>query len=177
MEDLCLHCDIPKRDYDPSDPDCFACSDCACYRCKYVHGCAGQCVGGGADMSEYVERGAAIKALMNDAPEQVGYSREDAADCICHMDAADVECCGRLRGVTYEDGKVTAVYIRDTDDAVKVFTEVRHGRWIEPKRLYYGAKQYECSICYSDTFWKKHSITEKYPHCPNCGVRMDGGDD
>lgn len=54
---------------------------------------------------------------------------------------------------------------------------VRHGRWIEPSRLYYGAKQYECSLCYSDTFWKKHSITEKYPHCPNCGCRMDGGDD
>ena len=41
-------------------------------------------------MSEYVEREAAIKALMNDAPEQVGYSREDAADCIRYMDAADV---------------------------------------------------------------------------------------
>ena len=54
---------------------------------------------------------------------------------------------------------------------------VRHGRWIEPSRLYYGAKQYECSLCYSDTFWKKHSIAEKYPHCPNCGCRMDGGDD
>ena len=54
---------------------------------------------------------------------------------------------------------------------------IRHGRWIEPQRLYYGAKQYECSLCYSDTFWKKHSITEKYPHCPNCGCRMDGGDD
>lgn len=54
---------------------------------------------------------------------------------------------------------------------------VRYGRWIEPSRLYYGAKQYECSICYSDTFWKKHSISEKYPHCPNCGCRMDGGDD
>ena len=53
---------------------------------------------------------------------------------------------------------------------------VRHGRWIEPSRLYYGAKQYECSLCYSDTFWKKHSITEKYPHCPNCGAKMDGGD-
>ena len=49
---------------------------------------------------------------------------------------------------------------------------VRHGRWIEPPRLYYGAKQYECSLCYSDTFWNKHSITEKYPHCPNCGVIM-----
>lgn len=54
---------------------------------------------------------------------------------------------------------------------------VRHGRWVEPTRLYYGAKQYECSLCYSDTFWKKHSITEKYPCCPNCGCRMDGGDD
>ena len=51
---------------------------------------------------------------------------------------------------------------------------VRHGRWNEPTRLYYGAKQYECSLCYSDTFWKKHSITEKYPFCPNCGCRMDG---
>ena len=50
---------------------------------------------------------------------------------------------------------------------------VVHGRWIEPPRLYYGAKQYECSLCYSDTFWNKHSITEKYPHCPNCGAKMD----
>ena len=40
---------------------------------------------------------------------------------------------------------------------------VRHGRWIESPRLYYGAKEYECSLCYSDTFWNKHSITEKYP--------------
>ena len=50
---------------------------------------------------------------------------------------------------------------------------VRHGRWIEPSRLYYGAKQYECSLCCSDTFWNKHSITVKYPHCPNCGATME----
>ena len=43
------------------------------------------------EMAEYIEREAAIKELMNDAPEQVGYSREDAADCIRYMDtAADV---------------------------------------------------------------------------------------
>ena len=54
---------------------------------------------------------------------------------------------------------------------------VRHGRWIEPACLYYGAKQYECSLCHSDTFWRKHSITVKYTYCPNCGCRMDGGDD
>ena len=53
---------------------------------------------------------------------------------------------------------------------------VKHGRWIEPSHLYYGAKQYECSLCYSDTFWKKHNITEKYPHCPNCGAIMKSED-
>lgn len=41
-------------------------------------------------MAEYIEREAAIKELMNDAPGQVGYSREDAADCIRYMDTADV---------------------------------------------------------------------------------------
>ena len=41
-------------------------------------------------MDEYIERGSAIKSLLNDSPEQVGYSREDAADCIRYMDAADV---------------------------------------------------------------------------------------
>lgn len=41
-------------------------------------------------MAEYINREAAIRALLNDAPEQVSYSREDAADCIRYMDAADV---------------------------------------------------------------------------------------
>ena len=62
---------------------------------------------------------------------------------------------------------------RDDDGDMIEISRVRHGRWIEPPRLYYGAKQYECSLCYSDTFWNKHSITEKYPHCPNCGAKMD----
>ena len=38
----------------------------------------------------YIERESAIKSLLNDSPEQVRYSREDAADCIRYMDAADV---------------------------------------------------------------------------------------
>lgn len=41
-------------------------------------------------MAEYINREAAIRALLNDAPEQVSYSREDAANCIRYMDAADV---------------------------------------------------------------------------------------
>ena len=65
---------------------------------------------------------------------------------------------------------------RDDNGNTIEISRVRYGRWIEPSHLYYGAKQYECSLCCSDTFWKKHSITEKYPHCPNCGAKMDGGD-
>ena len=42
-------------------------------------------------MDEYIKKEAAIRALLNDSPEQVGYSREDAADCIRYMDAADVD--------------------------------------------------------------------------------------
>lgn len=39
----------------------------------------------------YIERESAIKSLLNDCLGQVSYSREDAADCIRYMDAADVE--------------------------------------------------------------------------------------
>ena len=38
----------------------------------------------------YIERESAIKSLLNDSPEQVSYSREDAADCIRYMDNAHV---------------------------------------------------------------------------------------
>ena len=41
-------------------------------------------------VTEYIEREAGIKAIENDLPEQVHYSREDAADCIRYMPAADV---------------------------------------------------------------------------------------
>ena len=41
-------------------------------------------------MAEYIEKEEAIRALLNDYPEQVSYSREDAAACIRYMDAADV---------------------------------------------------------------------------------------
>lgn len=41
-------------------------------------------------MAEYIEREMAIRAVLNDYPEQVGYSREDAADCIRYMVASDV---------------------------------------------------------------------------------------
>lgn len=41
-------------------------------------------------MAEYIDRELAMKELELDAPEQVGYSREDAIECIRYIPAADV---------------------------------------------------------------------------------------
>ena len=97
-------------------------------------------------MDEYIKRGYAVDAVL---------------DVYCDTPDIDLSC---------EKFEAAILKIQATD-----VVPVRHGRWIEPPRLYYGAKQYECSLCYSDTFWNKHSITEKYPCCPNCGAKMMEG--
>ena len=72
-------------------------------------------------MDEYIERDAAIRALLNDAPEQVGYSREDAADCIRYMDAADVAPVRHGRWLHRKNG---VAYCSDCEvDAVEDETE------------------------------------------------------
>ena len=88
----------------------------------------------------YIERESAIKSLLNDSPEQVGYSREDAADCIRYMDAADV-------------------------------APVRHGRW----EIVVGSDGKEYMVCTGCR--KQQDLTGVFSYCPNCGCRMDGGDD
>ena len=54
-------------------------------------------------MAEYVVKKAAIKEIMSDVPKQVGYSRENAADCIRYMDAADVAPVRHGRWGTHSD--------------------------------------------------------------------------
>ena len=77
---------------------------------------------------------------------------------------------GKLRGITYEDGKITDVHIRDTDDVVKVFVPVRHGRWVHHIA---GGKQ--ISACWCSVCNVEHETEQNY--CPNCGAKMDGGAD
>ena len=95
-------------------------------------------------MTEYIEREYAIDAVLD-----------------VYYDTPDID----LSGEKFEAAilKIQAANV----------APVRHGKWIEPTQLYYGAKQYECSLCYSDKFWNKHNITVKYPHCPNCGAIME----
>ncbi len=49
---------------------------------------------------------------------------------------------------------------------------VRHGRWVKQDKYAFGTF-YDCSICDNRILDTGHS----WNYCPNCGCRMDGGDD
>ena len=64
------------------------------------------------------------------------------------------------------------VDVRDIEDAPTVdAVPVVHGRWeyrmVDPEYRYY---KHECSICGFDG-------EDFYRYCPNCGAKMDGGND
>lgn len=50
---------------------------------------------------------------------------------------------------------------------------VRHGRWlaVQEKRLF-GDHYFLCSNCKS-----RNGLMISFNYCPNCGARMDGGDE
>ena len=80
-------------------------------------------------------------------------------------------------GVTYEDGKIIDVHIRDTDDVVKVFVPVRHGRWIigtGENGLQRGYRK--CSQC-GEIVKYRYSLYGAHNFCNYCGCLMDGGAD
>ena len=48
---------------------------------------------------------------------------------------------------------------------------VRHGRWVNEN--FYT----HCSVCGNMAIYDKYSQEVESDYCPNCGCRMDGGDD
>ena len=66
--------------------------------------------------SEYIKREDAIKSLLTDVPEQVGYSRENAIDCIKFIDAADVAPVRHGRWMFGGDGLVECSVCNETYD-------------------------------------------------------------
>ena len=94
-------------------------------------------------MAEYIKREAAIRALLNDSPEQVSYSRENAADCIRYMDAADAAQVLHGRWICirkgYEEYECSVCHGMDSN----------------------------CRDYYAD-----HVVTEQ-EYCPFCGAKMD----
>ena len=77
-------------------------------------------------MDKYIKKEEAIRALLNDAPEQVGYSREDAADCIRYMDAADVAPVRHGRWVL--DEKRYVIYCSECSAPVSYYPNIKDVR-------------------------------------------------
>ena len=50
--------------------------------------------------------------------------------------------------------------------------EVKHGRWKEVHRTPFGSSCYQCSVC--EGYMPYYN---GYKYCPNCGAKMDGGND
>ena len=88
-------------------------------------------------MDKYIKKEEAIRALLNDAPEQVGYSREDAADCIRYMDAADVAPVRHGRWVN-ERSRI---------------------------KMYYAEYCYDCSECGQSTGYDRYPRSSFCPCC------------
>lgn len=66
---------------------------------------------------------------------------------------------------------------QDALDAIKTIpaddvAEVRHGKWINECQEGLGSFSAECSLCGKRTLAYFH-----YSYCPNCGAKMDGGQD
>ena len=94
-------------------------------------------------MAEYIKKEEAISALLNDSPEQVSYSREDAADCIRYMDAADV---------------ALVVHARWDDS----------GRYTFPG----GSTAVRCTECGCALTVSEFRLNN-WNYCPVCGAKMD----
>ena len=121
-------------------------------------------------MTEYIKREDAIDAVLDvyyNTPD-IDLNGDRLKAAILKVQPTYITPSGRLRGVTYEDGNVTSVHIMDTDDVVKVFAPVVHGRWIASHDEFCA-----CSICKYPVYvgWNQTN------YCPNCGAKMDGGDD
>ena len=100
-------------------------------------------------MAEYIEKEAAIKELMSDAAGQVGYSREDATDCIRYMDAADV-----------------APVVHALWDGVD-WVKMESGGHELIRTPNAALRCSNCCNCFKkELLWKDN-------YCPNCGARCD----
>ena len=98
-------------------------------------------------MDEYIKRESAIEAIMSDPPD--AHYQSWYAEKIKAIPAADV-------------------------------VPVRHGLWEE---MHYeggildGTNFDRCSICGYERVFDDPALKTVFKYCPNCGAKMDGGED
>ena len=76
--------------------------------------------------------------------------------------------------VLNENGHVPLPVIRQNimDIPAADVAPVRHGRWVEKEKYTFGI-MYDCSLCENRILDNGHP----WNYCPNCGAKMDGGED
>ncbi len=101
-------------------------------------------------MAEYIEREAAIKVIRD-------YGKGAISDGMTALDPVDdiVALAQAMEWLPAED-----------------VAPVVHAQWLDAPWIYYGAKQYVCSRCQDDDYWRKRELHFKEPYCPNCGAKM-----
>ena len=119
-------------------------------------------------MAEYIEREAAIRFLLNDSPEQVNYSREDAADCIRYMNTADV--------VPVRHGRWLLEANKDKVNCRWNVTAECSNCCDEKKEIWAGFFPNVPDWLARDTALIDAKSVKLSNYCPNCGAKMDGGD-
>lgn len=118
-------------------------------------------------MAEYIEREATIRALLNDAPEQVRYSREDAADCIRYMDAADVAPVVHGRWILEAHDERVNYRWNVTAECSECCDE--------QKEIWAGFFPNVPPPIARDAALVSAESVKLSNYCPNCGAKMDGG--
>ena len=100
-----------------------------------------------------------------------------------YIDRGDlIEWLKRIRLIDLSDGRGLCRVIME-DDFKKAINKmpkgiiadvapVRHGRWVEKEKYTFGI-MYDCSLCENRILDNGHP----WNYCPNCGAKMDGGDD
>lgn len=116
-------------------------------------------------MAEYIKKEAAIRALLNDSPEQVGYSREDAADCIRYMDAADVAPVRHARWILEAHDESVNYRWNVTAECSECCNE--------KKEIWAGFFAYIVPSIARSVALTSAKRVKLSNYCPNCGAKMD----
>lgn len=107
---------------------------------------------------------------MNDLISREGLIKEVCGKC----DGA-CDCCCEENCIQCKRPNMRCDFRKDLDEAPTVdAVPVVHGRWIEDT---YSNTSYDadCSVCGEKIKW--NGCMTDFNYCPNCGAKMDGGDD
>ena len=73
------------------------------------------------------------------------------------------------------EGPFKTAFFGEIDDATTI-DPVKHGEW-EPFDLTWGRSVYACSSCRDAMEVPTEMGRPIYDYCPNCGAKMDGGEE